>query len=254
MFSPSQLGLFPQPFHFLSYVLMYLIITAWRHWLKTFSISSILILQSVCLHPAYPMFTLSVLYVCLSFHHDDYVVTLFCLYLSTYSATSSSLLRNFLNLKFLSEVFLKIAYSPPSSWCNALSIGIRARYSLVLCDFGLTAWSFSYVDCRNEECVLPHLWRSWASPVEGHDEDKQTEEIELRKLRKSSVKVFKHRYEQTYSTFMRKWKSWGNRTSKLGEDNDLVDQFQLLSQLYIWLERLSIWTRGHTVLTVFSLS
>ena len=27
------------------------------------------------------------------------------------------------------------------------------------------------------------------------DEDKQTEEIELRKLRKSSVKVFKHRYE-----------------------------------------------------------
>ena len=37
-----------------------------------------------------------------------------------------------------------------------------------------------------------------------HDEDKQTEEIELRKLRKSSVKVFKHRYEQAYSTVMRK--------------------------------------------------
>ena len=36
------------------------------------------------------------------------------------------------------------------------------------------------------------------------DEDKQTEEIELRKLRKSSVKVFKHRYEQTYNTIMRK--------------------------------------------------
>ena len=36
------------------------------------------------------------------------------------------------------------------------------------------------------------------------DEDKQTEEIELRKLRKSSVKVFKHRYEQTLNTFMRK--------------------------------------------------
>ena len=36
------------------------------------------------------------------------------------------------------------------------------------------------------------------------DEDKQTEEIELRKLRKSSVKVFKHRYEQTLSTVMRK--------------------------------------------------
>ena len=36
------------------------------------------------------------------------------------------------------------------------------------------------------------------------DEDKQTEEIELRKLRKSSVKVFKHIYEQTYSIVMRK--------------------------------------------------
>ena len=36
------------------------------------------------------------------------------------------------------------------------------------------------------------------------DEDKQTEEIELRKLRKSSVKVFKHRYEQTHNTIMRK--------------------------------------------------
>ena len=39
------------------------------------------------------------------------------------------------------------------------------------------------------------------------DEDKQTEEIELRKLRKSLVKVFKHRYEQPHSTVMRKWKS-----------------------------------------------
>ena len=36
------------------------------------------------------------------------------------------------------------------------------------------------------------------------DEDKQTEEIELRNLRKSSVKVFKHRYEQAYNTVMRK--------------------------------------------------
>ena len=36
------------------------------------------------------------------------------------------------------------------------------------------------------------------------DEDKQTEEIELRKLRKSSAKVFKHRYEQTLNTVMRK--------------------------------------------------
>ena len=36
------------------------------------------------------------------------------------------------------------------------------------------------------------------------DEDKQTEEIELRKLRKSIVKVFKHKYEQTFNTEMRK--------------------------------------------------
>ena len=36
------------------------------------------------------------------------------------------------------------------------------------------------------------------------DEDKKTEEIELRKLRKSSVKVFKHRYEQSLNTVMRK--------------------------------------------------
>ena len=36
------------------------------------------------------------------------------------------------------------------------------------------------------------------------DEDKQTEEIELRKFRKSSVKVFKHRYEQVNNTVMRK--------------------------------------------------
>ena len=36
------------------------------------------------------------------------------------------------------------------------------------------------------------------------DEDEQTEEIELRKLRKSSVKVFKHRYEPTLNTVMRK--------------------------------------------------
>ena len=36
------------------------------------------------------------------------------------------------------------------------------------------------------------------------DEDKQTEEIELSKLRKSSVKDFKHRYEQLLNTGM--WK------------------------------------------------
>ena len=36
------------------------------------------------------------------------------------------------------------------------------------------------------------------------DEDKQTEEIKLRKLRKFSVKVFKHRYEQSHNTVMMK--------------------------------------------------
>ena len=36
------------------------------------------------------------------------------------------------------------------------------------------------------------------------DEDKQTEEIELRKLRKSSVNVFKYRYEQSLNTVMKK--------------------------------------------------
>ena len=36
------------------------------------------------------------------------------------------------------------------------------------------------------------------------DEDKQTEEIELRKLKKSSINVFRHRYEQTLNTVMRK--------------------------------------------------
>ena len=35
------------------------------------------------------------------------------------------------------------------------------------------------------------------------DEDKQIEEIEPSKLRKSSVKVFKHRYEQSLNTVMR---------------------------------------------------
>ena len=38
------------------------------------------------------------------------------------------------------------------------------------------------------------------------NEDKQTEEIELRKLRKSLVNVFKHRYEQ-HNTVMRNGKS-----------------------------------------------
>ena len=34
------------------------------------------------------------------------------------------------------------------------------------------------------------------------NEDRQTEEIELRKLIKSSVKVFKHRYEQVHNSII----------------------------------------------------
>ena len=61
--------------------------------------------------------------LCLSpFHHHAYACVLLCLLLSTYSAASSSSLRNFLTRKFLSEEFIKIAYSPPSSRYNALSI------------------------------------------------------------------------------------------------------------------------------------
>ena len=125
----------------------------------TFSISSAQFLQSVCLH-----LVLSCVYafctLCLSsIHHDNYAYVLLCLHLSTYSAASSSSLRNFLTHKFLSEEFIKIAYSPPSSRYNTLSIGIRARYSLVLCDFGLTAWSFSYVDRMYDQglCWVSYL-------------------------------------------------------------------------------------------------
>ena len=98
------------------------------------SISSVC-LSSSCLSCVYAFCT-----PCLfSFHHDDYAYVLLCILLSTYSAASSSSLRNFLTGKFSVKNFIKIAYSPPSSRYNALSIGIRARYSLLLCDFGLTA-------------------------------------------------------------------------------------------------------------------
>ena len=118
---------------------------------------SLVSLSSDCLSCVYATFTLRLF----SFHDDDRATTLLCLHLSTYSAASRSWLRNFLTLKFLSDEFVKIAYSPPSSRYNALSIGIRARYSLVLCDFGLTVWSFSYVDCRYDQglCWVSYLWR-----------------------------------------------------------------------------------------------
>ena len=111
--SPSLSVLFPQLFHFLSIVLLACHICVWRLWLQTVSISSVQFLQSVCLHPV-----LSCVYafctLCLSsFHHDDHAYVLLCLHLSTYFAASSSLLRNFLTLKFLSEEFVKFAYSTP---------------------------------------------------------------------------------------------------------------------------------------------
>ena len=112
--SPSQLVLFPQLFHFLITVVVCLFISVWRLWLKTFSISSVQFLQSVCVHPvlscAYASCTL-----CLSsFHHDDYACILLCLLLSTYFVASSSSLRNFLTGKFLSEEFHKNRlFTPP---------------------------------------------------------------------------------------------------------------------------------------------
>ena len=145
---------------FLYQVVVCLFISIWRHWLKTFSISSVLFLQYVRLLPCV-ILCLRFLYSVLVFiSYDDYACVLLCLLLSTYSTASSSSFRNFLTSKFLSEEFIKIAYSPPSSRYNALSIGIRARYSLVLCDFGLTSWSFSYVNRRYDQglCWVSYLW------------------------------------------------------------------------------------------------
>ena len=81
------------------------------------SISSVC-LSSSCLSSVYAFCTLCLF----SFHHDDCAYVMLCLHLSTYSATSSPSLRNFLTLKFLSEEFIKISYSPPSSRYNALSV------------------------------------------------------------------------------------------------------------------------------------
>ena len=84
-----------------------------KTWIEDFlnflsSISSVS-LSSACISCVYAFCTL-----CLSsFHHDDYACVLLCLLLSTYSAASSSSIRNFLTSKFLSVEFIKIAYSPP---------------------------------------------------------------------------------------------------------------------------------------------
>ena len=72
------------------------------------SISSVCLSSScfiLCLR-----FLLSILF---SIHHDVHAYVMSCVHLSTYSTASSSSLRNFLTLKFLSEEFIKNAYSPP---------------------------------------------------------------------------------------------------------------------------------------------
>ena len=119
MSSPSQLVLFPQPLYFLISVLC-----ACSYLFEDFDCRLLYFLSSipsVCL----PSFCLSCAHafctLCLfSFHHEDHAHALFCLLMSTYSSASSSSLRNFLTLKFLSEEFIKIVYSPPSSRLTAL--------------------------------------------------------------------------------------------------------------------------------------
>ena len=88
-------------------------ICVWRLWLKTFSISSLQFLQFVCLHLMLScVYAFCTLWLS-SFHHDDYACVLLCILLSTYSAASSSSLRNFLTSKFLSEEFIKSPIHPP---------------------------------------------------------------------------------------------------------------------------------------------
>ena len=110
----NWLVLFPQLFHFLITVLSdcsYLCLKTLTEDFLNFLIS----ISSVCLSSFCVILCLRFLYsvFSISFHHVDYAVALVCLYMSTYSATSSSSLRNFLTLKFLSEELIKIAYSHP---------------------------------------------------------------------------------------------------------------------------------------------
>ena len=51
--------------------------------------------------------------LCACFHRDDCASVLLCLRMSTYAAASRSWLRNFLTVNFLSDEFVKIAYSTP---------------------------------------------------------------------------------------------------------------------------------------------
>ena len=86
--------------------------------------------SSVCPSSSCAILCLRFCTLCLSsFHHDDHACVLLCILLSTYSAASSSSLRNFLTGKFLSEEFIKIAYSPPSSRYNALSLASHRQHT-----------------------------------------------------------------------------------------------------------------------------
>ena len=101
--------------------------------LKTFTedfLNFLSSISSVCLSSSCAILCLRFCTPCLSsIHHDDHACVPLCLHLSTYSAASSSSLRNFLTLKFLSEEFIKIAYSPPSSRYNALSRALCKAYA-----------------------------------------------------------------------------------------------------------------------------
>ena len=76
----------------------------------------------------YPVFTLSVLSACLHLIMTTMLVFCYACIWILIPLLSSLLLRNFLTLKFLSYEFVKIAYSPPSSRYNALSI-VKARHN-----------------------------------------------------------------------------------------------------------------------------
>ena len=120
--SPSLLVLFPQLFHFLITALCTCSYLCLKTLTKDF-LNFLSSISSVCLSSSCAILCLRFCTLCLSsFHHDDHACVLLCILLSTYSAASSSSLRNFLTGKFLSEEFIKIAYSPPSSRYNALSI------------------------------------------------------------------------------------------------------------------------------------
>ena len=116
--------------------------TLTEHFLNFLSSISSVCLSSSCLSCVYALCTLCLF----SFHHDDHACILLCLLLSTYSATSSSSLRNFLTSKFLSEEFIKIAYSPPlvdtthfQAWSASLERQVEERRAVLASLRGMPA-------------------------------------------------------------------------------------------------------------------